>query len=376
MITRKERMLRSINFEPVDRIPRMLVYPTSTLNKYGNQLLKIASKYPSDIIFWTDTSVFKPKNDFYEKDNYGYSWSEPWITIPNFNPDEFTLISTPTYKKGIFKDSWGCVWENSEEGLQGLVKISPLSDWSKLKNYIPPNPDLSSEWGSINWEIIKNSLKYLKKTEFLLGAQVRLWERLHFLRGYENVMLDLAENSEELLSLVNIITDYNIKYIKNWLKTGVDGISFSDDWGSQESLMINPNQWRKIFKPCYKRMFDAVRSEGKQVFFHSDGNIVEIIKDIIQIGATIINLQPELNGINNLKKLCLGKVCISFQVDRQKVLPFFNSLEVKNYVKNISKELSLNNSGCLLECFFMPDVPIENILASNEQTEELIGTLK
>ena len=376
MLTRKERMLRSINFEPVDRIPRMLAYPTATLSKYGNKLISIASKYPSDVIFWGDSYVFRPKNNIDSNNNYNYYWTEPWISIPNFNPDDFQLICSPTYQTGIFKDSWGCVWENRVEGLQGLIKKSPLAEWAQLKDYEPPDPDLYSEWGRIDWDFVKNSLNYIKDTEFVLGSGVRLWERLHFLRGYENAMMDVADNSDELLTLIEIITDYNIKYIKNWIKAGVDGISFSDDWGTQESLMISPNQWRKIFKPCYKRMFNVLRNEGRQVFFHSDGNINSIIPDLIEIGATILNLQTELNGIDNLREKCLGKVCISFQVDRQNALPFFNDSELKNYIKDISKNLSINYSGCLLECFFMPDVPIGNILAACEQTEQLVGLLK
>jgi len=52
---------------------------------------------------------------------------------------------------------------------------------------------------------------------------------------------------------------------------------FTDDWGTQNSLMIAPAMWRKFFAANYRRVFDEVHRFGKQVIFHSCGNVAAII---------------------------------------------------------------------------------------------------
>jgi len=83
-------------------------------------------------------------------------------------------------------------------------------------------------------------------------------------------LIDLAERRPEVFYLRDRIVEFLLKRIEMWLGYGVDGLFFRDDWGAQQELMIRPALWREIFKPSYKRLFDAVHAGGKHVFFHSD----------------------------------------------------------------------------------------------------------
>jgi len=89
------------------------------------------------------------------------------------------------------------------------------------------------------------------------------------------------------------IVEYNLTIIDKWLERKVDGIFFSDDWGSQRALLINPDDWRKFYKPSYQRMFDRVRCGGAHVWMHLCGNITAILPDLIDIGLSVLNpVQP------------------------------------------------------------------------------------
>ena len=73
-----------------------------------------------------------------------------------------------------------------------------------------------------------------------------------------------------------------------------------DDWGTQISLLINPQIWREIFKPMYKDYCDLAHSKNKYVFFHSDGFIEQIYPDLVEIGVDAINSQLFCMDIENL----------------------------------------------------------------------------
>lgn len=83
---------------------------------------------------------------------------------------------------------------------------------------------------------------------------VIIFERLQYLRGTENLYCDIALNSEEFQQMMGFIRRYYTAYLDKWLTMDVDAIAFNDDWGSQRSMLINPEAWRKLFKPVYQEL--------------------------------------------------------------------------------------------------------------------------
>jgi hypothetical protein len=124
----------------------------------------------------------------------------------------------------------------------------------------------------------------------------------------------------------------------------IHGLTFSDDWGTQENLIISPKLWREFFKPRYKQIFDAIHQAGWHVWMHSCGRINPIIGDLIEIGLDAINLQqPRALGIEEIGQKFSGKICFVSLCDIQHTLPFKNETE-------IAEEAQL-----LLECWATPE---------------------
>jgi len=62
---------------------------------------------------------------------------------------------------------------------------------------------------------------------------------------------------------------------------------------------MNPSTWRKYYKPCYKEIFDIIHAKGLDVWMHTDGNVTEIIPDLIEIGLDVLNpVQPSAMDIH------------------------------------------------------------------------------
>jgi hypothetical protein len=122
------------------------------------------------------------------------------------------------------------------------------------------------------------------------------------LRGMENLLMDLAYRSKEIYRLRDDLLEFNLEWINRWLSCAYDGLHFADDWGDQKTLLINPQLWRDFFKPVYKAMFTKVRMAGVDVHFHSDGIILDIIPDLINLGVNVLNCQATLIGLGVLKR--------------------------------------------------------------------------
>jgi len=259
------------------------------------------------------------------------------------------------------RDKWGCLWIYPLDYLDGQVIEHPLDDWSKLKNYTPPDPEKY-----IDWEKFKKDVQEAKnRGDFTSGGVDHgfFFLLLTYLRGYENAMIDFAEDNKNLYQLIEIIENYWMAVIKKYVDIGVDMIGFGDDLGLQNSLPISPSAWRKYIKPSYKKFFSFCRQHNTHVSLHTDGWIVDIIPDLIECGVSVLNPQDLVNGIENIKRLAKGKVCIDLDIDRQKITYFGKPDDVEKHIEYCVKTLGSEKGGLLLKFGAYPGTPVENICA-------------
>ena len=208
-------------------------------------------------------------------------------------------------RKGAYVDEWGCGWECGEDGVVGEVKFPPLAKWKALDSFKAP------------WEVIQRAdwdVANCAQEQNLAGENKFLWtftgirpfERMQFLRGSENLYMDIGYDSAEFRKLLEMVHEYYLEDIRSWCKSNVDGVFFMDDWGSNNALLISPDSWRKIFKPLYKEYCDIIGAAGKFAFFHSDGHIKAIYEDLIEIGVNAVNSQLFCMDIEQLAEKYKG----------------------------------------------------------------------
>lgn len=220
----RENYLRAVEFRSPQWIPVTVGILPAAWMKYREDLEKIVLCHPKKIF----RSYKKGNKDF----------------------DECPL----SYRKGYLRDNWGCLWYNVEEGILGQVVEHPLSDWRFLDTYKPPGPLKKGDFGEYDWDEIKRYVEEQKKKGLLTrGSGGELFTRLWYLRGFENLMVDIATDDPHLLMLIKMLTNYELKLSDKWLKIGVDIVGFHTDIGAQNSLMISPRKFRKYIKPMFKK---------------------------------------------------------------------------------------------------------------------------
>ncbi|MCK5129438.1 MAG: hypothetical protein KAQ68_06285 [Clostridiales bacterium] len=266
-------------------------------------------------------------------------------------------------------DSWMTEWEDDGHGAKACGY--PLVDgYDKLESYKFPN----SEIGKIKLRIQEG---YTREEIYLRGGVwFTLFERLWMLRDFTNMLTDPYLYPNDFKYLRDKVVDFNISRINQQLAVGADGMFFSDDWGSQRGLMMNPDDWRKYYKPSYEKMFRPIRDAGKQVWFHSCGDVKDIIGDLIDVGVNVLNpVQPQAMDVDYLAKEFEGKVCFYGGVDVQGTMIHSSPQDVKDEAMHLVDIFGSKSGGYMLSTShsIMPETPLDNVIALYEVALEVIN---
>ncbi len=192
--------------------------------------------------------------------------------------------------------------------------------------------------------------------------------------GLENILVSLAEGDSSLKKLLKEIADAKIDMMMKYASAGVDVIGTGDDFGTQRGLMMSPDMWREWFKPFIREAVEKVKNINPEtaVKFHSDGNIWDIIPDLIECGIDIINpVQPECMNIGELKKSFGNDICFWGGIGTQHVLPFGTPDEVKEDVRKTCS--IMGGSGGFILCsshMVQEQTPLENVFAFFEAAKQ------
>ena len=147
-----------------------------------------------------------------------------------------------------------------------------------------------------------------------------------------------------------------------------------DDVGMQHKLMMSPAMWREWLKPRWKAVWAAAKAikPDIHIWYHSDGNIEDIIPELIEIGMTILNpVQPECMDPEKLKDQYGDTIAFWGAVGTQTVFPFGTPDEMRQTIKWLMQTVGKNGGLLLAPTHVLePDVPWENIVAFAEAIEE------
>lgn len=218
-----------------------------------------------------------------------------------------------------YDDEWGNIWYRVQgRSAGGEIHAPALRDWAQLKDLRIPDFAEPSRYRPAAATFAQNPDHYHRAS--LPGFPFAI---CRYLRKMEIYFQDLILEREHIDELHDKITTMLEAVIRQYGRTGADGIFFCEDWGTQERLLISPAMWREIFKPLYRRLCRAARESGLHVLMHSCGYNWEILDDLAEVGVNCFQFdQPSLYGLERLaEKLQRNKVCLYSPVDVQKILP-------------------------------------------------------
>ncbi|MBU1700896.1 MAG: methyltransferase [Candidatus Eisenbacteria bacterium] len=325
-MTSRELVCRTLEFDSPARIPRQMWLLPWAVQQYPEPSRRLQRDFPDDI---------------------GSS--------PSFLK-QFPHISGEKHTPGTYIDEWGCVFQNLQAGVIGEVKEPLLHDWSRIEDLRVPTEALSVDTNKVN-EFCASSELFL-----LAGTCPRPFERAQFLRGTVNLFMDFMDRPTELDRLLAILHGLYVKEMELWAKTDVDALYFMDDWGSQKALLVSPDLWRELFKPLYREYAEIAHRNGKYIFMHTDGYVLDIFPDLIELEIDAVNSQIFCMGVEEIGKKFAGEITFWGEMDRQQILPN-GSLDEVIAASRLMKSSLHRGGGLIAQCEFGAGANPENVRA-------------
>jgi len=372
----RERIEAAIEFRAPDKLPLRIFAAAGGLYEHGQKLVDLIKACGHDF-----------------GDLSGLTLPEP-PGPEDFDPDgRYHAIRT---------DEWGTTWEYRIYGIWGHPIGWPLNDLSRLDTYVPPptpvadGPDV--EAGRAAWAAAREQY-------FLLGGGGSIFERLHSLRRFEEVLMDIALDTPEINRIVDMIVDNNTGHVARSLALGADGIAFGDDYGTQEAPLLAPDTWRRFFRPRYERLFAPIRAAwphqtvctdapspldgspafpgcsahgtraaGRRIFFHTCGQVGPWLGDFRELGMDVIWPQLTAFDVPELVRICRDlHLAVELHPDRGDLMQRSTPEDVRSYVYRLLETFDTASGGSWLYLEVDPGFPWENIEALFGVAMELRG---
>lgn len=189
------------------------------------------------------------------------------------------------------------------------------------------------------------------------------WE----LRGMENVLADYLLHRDFLEALYDRLYDFCTDFALRAVRAGVDMIAVTGDIAMQDRVIMGPAAWRAVDKPRLARLAAACRrvNPGLFLFVHSDGNVMALMDDLIEIGFDVINpVQPECMDPAEVKRRWGDRIAIHGGVSLQRTLPRGSVREVRAEIEGLIRACGYNGGLVVFPSnVIQPDTPTENIIA-------------
>jgi uroporphyrinogen decarboxylase len=378
-MTSRERVLTAIHHEQPDRIPLVIGVSNAT---------GIKMKPYKGI---------KNIAGIQAPDNYLYDWPE----LGTAEIDEETMLRLHSDVRGVldlepervrkrnrereshsdYIDSWG----------GGQKEIAP-GDWFPCIHPLADARTLDDLDQSLNWpdmsdptrvaHVRETARRLSEDNQFAILATPWLlfpFERALAMQGMETFLINMVKNPDFARALLEKIANYCKQLMGHFLKElgeNVDIIKIGDDLGTQESLMISPKMYRQMLKPVHADFISFIKSRTKaKVLFHSDGDVVPLIEDFIEIGVDILNpIQTSAGSMSDLpalKKRFGNNMVFCGGIDSHRILPYGSVEDVRQEVQRVMQILG-PGGGYMMGAVHtvMNDVPPENVLAMVDAVEE------
>lgn len=339
-MTSKERVLRSIRHEAVDRTPcfylggKVDAALAERLGVSADDGEALLQRLGADVRYVWPRLVPAPGEV-----RYGYNCGAVHARLHN-QPGDHAPAAYPIGDAQTVEDLDRWRW--------------PDPDWY---DYTIP-PDRAAAWRDQAVVAYDMGILFL----FAMGV-----------RGLEQLMMDMACEPELAHEVFRRIADYNLERTRRFLASNaglIDLVGLGDDVAGQGGMVISPAMWRQYLRPHLERMVALCREFSVIPYFHGCGGFRDLYPDFIEMGIPCTGrLQTEARGndLADLKRQFGRDLCFWGAIDGQHVTVSGTPNQVRAHVREVLR-IGSQHSGFVAgpTHSFTEDTPIENVVAVYE----------
>jgi len=220
------------------------------------------------------------------------------------------------------KDRWGTEIAWPEDQFAAMPHVTRenqvLKDITHWRDYVNV-PDIVGACSDPElWKEAQEAAAAVDRNEKLvLGFMgTGVFEQMHYLMGFEDTLMNLLEEPEDMLELAEVIGEYRFQYAKLLVDNLKPDIILShDDWGSKTNLFMSPDTWREIIKPQYVKMYSYMKEHGVLIMHHADSYLEPIVEDMVELGVDIWQGTLPTNNIAKITEKLDGRMALMGGID-------------------------------------------------------------
>ncbi len=246
------------------------------------------------------------------------------------------------------QDAWGTVIRWKEDEPAGMPYITEENkvcpDITQWRKYVEASP---LDFPETAWENSQKAVQEIDRTQTLVTCLMTtgIFERMHFLMGFEDTLVNLLLEPEAMDELAEYIFQWKMEYAKQLIDhLNPDAILSHDDWGAKDRLFMSREIWLGLFKPRYEKLYSYIHSRGVQVIHHADSYLADIADDLLDCHIDVWQGVLPSNNVPELLKKFNGHILLMGGLDAGAIdIPDWTPEIVKNEVER-----------CISQCQGLP----------------------
>ncbi|MFV0528820.1 MAG: uroporphyrinogen decarboxylase family protein [Lachnospiraceae bacterium] len=160
-------------------------------------------------------------------------------------------------------------------------------------------PEVGAGRTGICVEGVRKSLKLITDRPVFAGC-IGPYSLAGRLMDINEVMVDCYEEPEKVHTVLQKATDFIIKYIKEFKKTGAHGVILAEPLAG----LLSPELMQKFSSDYVRKIVDETQEQGFIVIYHNCGGSVQsLAKEIISTGCKVFHLGDAIDMADMLQKL-------------------------------------------------------------------------
>jgi len=258
--------------------------------------------------------------------------------------------------ENLVRDPFGYVFRTGQ--LMHLER--PALEKPSLDGYVWPEAESLADWNAV-------AKDYAAMSAYrLCGMSFGFFERASFIRGVEELLIDMIERPQFVHDLMDGYLEVRLKLIDLIIdRVPIEAVFDGGDDCDQRGPMMGLERWREFIGPRLARVVEHVHGRGLPVIAHMCGNVRPLIDDLLAMGLDgLESLQPEAMDVCELKEKVAGRMWLIGGMGVQSTLPFGTPDEVRAETKKLIREMGRGGGYVLGPAKpLMEDVPVENAVA-------------
>jgi uroporphyrinogen decarboxylase len=367
-MTPKERFLKILSFEPVDRIPLMdFGYWEETIRNWHKEGLppEVNSTEKVEAYFGLDRGFETNSINYYTNIPQGFLWGI-------YPPFERT-ITEETETNITYSGEEGIIVARKDEGSMPFYIKNMVETMEDFERKVVPRMN-ARDPGRLTPEFF-DMIRKGHETNQAIGMWIDgflAWPRI--LIGIENLAYYYYDKPE----LIHAINRQHVDFVKEYMDaalehTNIDYAWFFEDMAYNSGSLVSMATFDEFMTPYYQELMAYLKARGVQkILVDSDGNTVELCKKFVELGldghfpcevnagsdpAIMRQRYPKMAFIGGIRKTPLAEGKAAIDTELSKLPPI---LEKGGFIPALDHRVP-------------PNVPMENYRYYVEQKRKILA---